>query len=192
MNKMLMFSCVKVDARRITVKGRGIVGIALGFSARGVSRIMIMNCNRRGGTDIVNSVSAVSVTNIGIPNSSVSDMLTKRLTKIMTVGHAKRPKGTDTTSFCVQKMSSFANNGAPLMLMSKVRQSLSLMSMRSVTSFSVLGSTSTSTICNIQKTGNMVLVAAGGKTRNGPIVGTEMRTNFARPAGVPRFMGSTR
>lgn len=191
MNKMLRFSCVNVGGRRVTVVSRGDVGIALRPSARMLSRIIIIKCNDRGGRDIIKTVSALSVGGLGIPKTSVSGILTNRLSNIITVAHSKRPNGGDTTSFCVHNMSSFGKASAPLILMSNVRHSLSLMSASSVTSFSVLGSTSTSTICNMQNTGKMVLVAAGGKRRNGPTVGMHARFNFADPAGHPGVLSST-
>lgn len=49
----------------------------------------------------------------------------------------------------------------------------------------MLGSTSTATICNIGKTGNIVLIAAGHNRRNGTGVSINFGTALGTPSGLP-------
>lgn len=72
------------------------------------------------------------------------------------------------------------------MLISNVRHSFGSMSIGRVRSVSMLGSTSTATICNIGNTGNIVLLAAGHKLRRGPRVSFATGFNFGRPSTTPR------
>lgn len=60
-----------------------------------------------------------------------------------------------------------------------------------VRDFSVLGSTATATLCKAEKTGKIVMIAAGGKRGlGGPVVGFEIRKTVSRLAGIPGVMSN--
>lgn len=74
-------------------------------------------------------------------------------------------------------MKAFNTGDSTLMLVSNLRNSLDRISPTSMRDFSILGSTSTATICNIHNTGKMVLMAAGQKAMRG--LGVATHTGFA-------------
>lgn len=59
-----------------------------------------------------------------------------------------------------------------------------------IRSISMLGSTTSTTVCNSQTTGNIVLVAAGGNGRKGLAFGCSNGMNFRFTAEMPRSMAS--
>lgn len=61
--------------------------------------------------------------------------------------------------------------------------------MRSV---SILGSTSTATVCNSQKTGNMIVIAAGRTRRKRARVGFSCDCNVRRATGACSVLGTSR
>lgn len=54
----------------------------------------------------------------------------------------------------------------------------------------MLGSTTTDTMCNMQNTGNIVLIGAGENRLKGPGIGFRLRRNFAGPARLPSCVNS--
>lgn len=81
---VLMFACMNVGAGRMGVNAGERFGLALRSSGT-VNRIMIINCNRRGGTSIINSVARAAnrilrhTTNIDSINSTLANGLPKMI-----------------------------------------------------------------------------------------------------------------
>lgn len=188
----LRISCVNCGARSIPVKGGSFLGVALGRSARALSRIIIMNCNSRGGIGIVNSVTSISdgtLRSHTIP--SISGVLANRVSNIAVARRDNGPKRS-TNAVHVHNINSFKTAPDPLILMSKLPNSLDSLAPTSVSGVSILGSTSSTTVCNSHTTGNIVLMAAGGKGRNGTHVVCGNSINVDRTARLPRLTRSCR
>lgn len=158
-NSGLAVSCVKC-VRRSLIIGRGSrCGVILGRSSRDLSRIMIINCNARGGMGLANTITTVNTSRVvRTPMTGVSGTLTNHLPNVHMRGANNAPNTRSDIS--VHKFK------GPLVLMSKIRRPNFRMSPGRVRDVSMLGSTST-TVCKIGTNGNIMLVAAGGNTRKG-------------------------
>lgn len=77
------------------------------------------------------------------------------------------------------------------MLISKIPEGVDSVRPSRVRAFSILGSTTTATVCNTRKTGNMMLIAAGHNHIRGTGVSFGARRAVSSPAHLPRFMNST-
>lgn len=163
-------SCVKCVARRVRIKCRASFGMMLGSSAGALSRVVIMKCNSRGGTGLANTISSIGVSRTlkSHPLLGTTSTLRKTIPKLFISGNNGTPKADG--SFRVHKTcslniggSSKACKGAvgPLMLVSGIRKSVSVVGPRSVRSVGILGSTTSTTVCNTHTTKNIVLIAAG-------------------------------
>lgn len=182
-------SCVNCGARAVRINSLNVLGIGVRKSGRILSRIIIINTNARGGMSVANTVATARNVRLGTPASSLADSLTNGLTNIVSAGDDNRPNSAST--FCVHNVGAFNNITAPLVLLSNIRvssKSLGHVPTRDVRDFSILGSTSTATVCNGHNTGNIVLIAAGRKGRGaGTAIGISIRTSCFRPVGAPRF-----
>lgn len=158
----LGISCVNCGSRRVAMNGDGDCAVVLGRSARSLSRIMMMKCNARGGMGLANSITAVSSSGlIGHADTGIAGVLTKRVPNIAVVRGANRPK-TSTKMLHIHNLKAVKSTDT-VIIISKMRSAVDDISPGSVRGVSVLGSTTTSTVCNMHTTGNIVLVAAGGK-----------------------------
>lgn len=185
----LMFSFLKVRARRVMIEGRGHVSIRVGRSTIDVSRMMIMTFNARGGRDVIDSVRAMGPTTLGMPSDGLAATLTKHVSNLVTCRHDNRPKRSG-TSFFVHNIAAFNCGGSPLVLVSNVRAAsarLTHLRPSSVTTFSVLGSTATATLCNTHNTGNIVRMRAGRNGRKPTGIDLHMRGSFSSGASGVRL-----
>lgn len=187
----LMFGCLNVLPRRVDTTKRSIVGMGLHRSTRLLRRIIIVNCNSTGTGSLATPVSIIGRGRlVGIPASSPVTTLRKGMPNIGVVG-SKAPNRNP--GIAVHNVNSF-NSASPLCMISKVFCSgVGFLGGSSVRSVAVLGSTSTSTVCNMHTTGNIMVVAAGGKDHGrstGVACGNCM--NVRGTAGLLRVYGSRR
>lgn len=148
------------------------IAMALRRSTIVLRRTIIVNCNAIGGGSMANSIVTVSTSGVmGNVTASTSSLLINGTTNIDIVASNKTPK--TKTAVHIHKNSSVSTDGSPLVIVSKIPISgarvgnvngpLSAIRPGSVRAFAVLGSTSTATVCNSHTSGNIVVVAAGGK-----------------------------
>lgn len=162
-NGALMFSCVNFLSRRGMIEN-GEVGVALGRSARALSRIIIVNCNDVRHGSMADSVAAMGTRSVGINIVAAPTRVLRNGIPKLAVTGADSPG--NSTSVSLHNTSSLHANRTvrPCCMMSKMpKMDVSLMTPRSVRDVSILHSTSTATVCNSGTTGNIVVVAAGGK-----------------------------
>lgn len=185
-------SVVKVGAIRIAIPGsKGALAMELRSSARALSRMIIMTCKRRGGMSIAKSVSTINGQRLGRnPASDIAGDLAKHVPKLMAHRADKHPNRS-TTTLCVHNHTAIGST-SPLVVMSNVRHSFSRVSPSRVRDVSMLGSTSTATICNMHKTGKIVLIAAGHNGSNGTGISFSNRFNVARVGHVAGVIGTRR
>lgn len=96
-NRILRFHCVNCGDIRRGMGSGDIVGVTVTRSGMGLSSIIIVNCNSRGGRDMMSSIGAVGPTRVTVPAHDLSGAVTNRITNIVTVRHSKRPKGSSTS-----------------------------------------------------------------------------------------------
>lgn len=168
-NMGLGVSCVNFGSVLMAMNSAGRCGVRLGRSARTVRRVMIMNCNARGGMGLANTVTAVSSSGlIGHADTGMAGVLTNRVPNIAIVRGDNRP---NTSNNLLHIHNLKAVNGTDtVIIVSNIRSAVDDISPGSVRGVSVLGSTTTSTVCNIHTTGNIVLVAAGGNSHNHTVI----------------------
>lgn len=162
MNAALRVAFMKCRPRSIGTAGD--VGIILGRSGRLLSRIMIMNCKARGGTGLAKTMSAMSIDGAlrTHPRSSISGTLRNMMPKLAVAG-ADKGLG-DGPAVAVHNAKALDGDTAdgPLVIMSNIPvSSVSCLGARSVSGVSILGSTTSASVCNAETTFNIVLMAAG-------------------------------
>lgn len=174
----LIISCVNCLAGRIPMNDRSILGVVLSRSARGLRRIIIVNCNSMGGDSLANTINSVRMSGIrNVDIGSMSRVLRKHASNLCVMRGSKVPN-TD-SAIHVHNNGSVSNNGRPLCVVSNVPicpdtstdratlDPLGSVPASSVRSVRILGSTSSATVCNSHNTGNIVVMAAGGNGDNG-------------------------
>lgn len=180
----LTFSCIKYLARgRMIGRRAGALGVALTPSSGVVSRIIIITCNIQGGKAVTNSISTIGTRGVrGIPTTDFSRTLRKRDANLRIVTSSNRPDGT--TAFRVHNAGSVGSNGTPLFVLSNMPvsdSSFGALDPGSVRDVSMLGSTSSASVCNTHTTGNIIIVASGQNlTVSGTGVALHTRCNFSR------------
>lgn len=193
----LIFSFVNCIARRIPINKGGMLGIRLGSSARALSRMIMITCNATEGDSLANTATDLHPSTGSTSGAtSFGGLLRNGITKLGMASSVTTPKTTD--SIAVHNTGSLHKSGRPLCIVSGIprssakrftrstvnnnsfrvtRSPLDTLGPTSVRSVAMLGSTSTATVCNSHNTGNIVVVAAGGKGTNG--TGMGIATGFA-------------
>lgn len=123
---------------------------------------MIINCNMRGGMGLANTM---KVTSDRVLRSHPVKGVTRNLRKTVPgLGVSFTDNGPGTTAAFGMHNTASLGKKRTLLLISKIRaSSLSLLGPRSVRDMSMLGSTTSTSVCNTHTTFNIMLVAAGGK-----------------------------
>lgn len=186
-NSGLRVACVNVGPRAIGTDSG--VGVTLASSGGSLSRIVIANCNGFGGSSFANTTTSVSATGLdSIPSLSIRSGLSNGVPKISVSSFSNRPN----TVGCVHvhNVNSVGTNGSPLVIVSNApigsngldnfgskdakdncgnsnAGTLSALGDGSVRSVAIVGSTTTTSLCNSHTTGNILIVAAGDNDTNG-------------------------
>lgn len=171
--RMLIFSVVNVGAIRGAMNDRGQVSMLVSTKML-VSRIMIANCRARHGISLAKSMSDLDSSRfVRAGPLDLRRTLGKGVSNIRMVGGSNTPN--NKVAVGVHKTDSVATNDSPLCIVSNfplpvssspLRDPLTAVSPSTVRDVSVLGSMSSATVCKTRKTGNIILVAAGGKSTN--------------------------
>lgn len=173
MNSALGADCVNCLTQAIGMaKGVGTLGVALGRSARALSRMIIINCNAVGGSSLANSITSIGTRRVvGQGPIGLKRNLRKTTTNMSIVHSSNSPR--KNFSVHVHNITAIGNSTSPLCMISNIRMkaSVSFLGPGSMRSVRVLGSTSTATVCNAHNTGNIVVVAAGGNNGKGTGIG---------------------
>lgn len=173
--RALMFSCINCSRRRVLVAGRGVLGVQVRPAAVKLSRIIIMNCNARSGHAMASTVDGISKRALGTaPVGAIKRKLGNGVTNMHICGRGGAPN--TRTAFLVHNNSSVDRDGSPLVLISNMRHDATNVGPGSVRSVRILGSTTSSTVCNSHTSGKIILVAAEGKGDNTPQIA--FRTSF--------------
>lgn len=180
----LLISCINCIHRRIGTASNGVLGVMLIPSTGVVRRIIMANCNAFGGSTCTNSTTDIGGRGVtSIPSISFRSLLRKGTANMRFASTSNRPNSS--TSLDVHNVNSFGTSGSPLCIVSKIPiasnsvgsvdssnnlSTVSAIGASSVRGVAVVGSTTTTSLCNSHTTGNIILVAAGGNGANGTSV----------------------
>lgn len=165
--KGLIISCVNCTARALPVGKGADFDVILTRSARALSRIIIMNCNIRGGIGLAKSITSIGKSTLRRhPMISTARDLRNLIPNLSMDGKKSKHPNT-ANSLDLHNRNGLSKGSTPCMLMSNIRVSLSSMGPGSVRGVSMLGSTTTYTVCKTHTTCNIVLIAAGRNRRKG-------------------------
>lgn len=192
----LRVDCVNCGSRRMAMHSAGAVRIMLHRSARALSRIIMIKCNSRGGTGLAKTITSIGVSRIvnGHPLSRTTSTLRNAIPNLFISDSNGTPNGDgsfrvhNTCSMNVGGSSNSCNDTVgPLVLVSGIRKSLSVIGPRSVRAIAILGSTTSTTVCNTHTTNNMVLIAAGHPGKRASFrLGCGGGFTFTATVGLPR------
>lgn len=188
----LVVDFVNCGALTIGLRKRGGIGVALGRSLRRLSRIIIINCKARGGSDLATSITAIPTGRLdGRVKRSITTTLRKETPKMRVLRGKKRTK--TSVGVLIQKTNAF-NTARPLCIVSNTFSGGKLGSLgpSSVRSVRVLGSNSTTTVCNSHTTGKIILVAAGRNRGNGTGIRVSTGCSLRAPSGCLSFLSTGR
>lgn len=192
---MLIFSCMNVAPRRIGIGGQDMVGIALRTSTMLLRSIIMVNCTTIPHESLAKSMASIDDGRLsGIPMDSIARTLAKHVTNIVIRRDRNAPN--TSVSMHIHKNVSVARDGRPLCVVSNFpdRSNVSALSPTRVRAVSILGSTSTATVCNTHNTGNMIMVAAGGNdgSNNGTAIAFSDCINIGGVTGGLSMLGTNR
>lgn len=186
-------SCVNYRARRVGVAKTGALGVILGSGTVNLSSIIIVNCNSRHGSSLANNV--ITINRRGLRVIAAGGLVSGLTKRVPNVGIAADGTGPNRSrSLHIHNRGSLDTSGSPLVIVSNVPcdKSLNSVSPSVVRGVSMLGSTSSTTVCNSHNTGNMVLVRAGGNGGKTPAISCGKRINVRRTRRHVSVVGKTR
>lgn len=159
----LAVACVNVRSGAIGTRTNGALAVALGSSSGILGSIIIVNCNIRGGDSLANTITSVGDSSVGnLSTASTNTTLRNGTTNMRVVG-SNNPNRT--TSVHVHNCSSGDNGVNPLLVISNLGISgVRCLSPSVVRDVRMLGSTTSTTVCNTRTNGNIIVVAAGANT----------------------------
>lgn len=164
---VLMFSFVKGTARRGTIGKLDRVSIIVTSSTAVLNRMIVRaNCVARHGTSLANSITVTGASSLTRgPSAGTLGSLRKGLPNMFVAASNDPKKG---TSVRVHKLASLGTRPGPLVMLSKLTKSCGLHSVgpTGVRSVRILGSTTSTDVCNSETTNNIVVVRAGGNGGN--------------------------
>lgn len=192
-NSALIVSCVKCGARRMGTSSG--VRMALRRSTGSLRRMIMANCAARGGTSLANSITIISAGGLGA-DSRASPVHTLR-NHIPNVAIAASNSPVNSKAIHVHNVNSFGSSRSPLCVVSNIPAGVTLgaLGAGSVRDVRILGSTTSTSVCNSHTSGNIVVVAAGGNGGNDGITisfSTGLATRFCSGRSGVGLVGSDR
>lgn len=157
--RALGFSCMNFSSISVGMNGSGILGVAVARGSAVLGRMMMIKFNDRGGMGLAKTIKIVKGRRVG--NHPITS--TTRTLRKLSPSLGVNVGANETSSNCrvsVHNTTSLGKN-APLVLISNIRVRLGHLGPGSVRSMSVLGSTTTTSMCNTGTSTNMMLIAAG-------------------------------
>lgn len=183
-------ACVNFGPRALaTTDG---VRVAVGSRSGRLGRIMIMNCNARGGIGLANSMSSMSDGTLrDHPVRGMRDKL-RNVVPNIAVDNAGNTPNVSSNDVGMHNIKALGSS-SPCVLVSNMRSNaVDDLSPGSVRDVSMLGSTTSTTVCNSGTTGNIVLVAAGHNGDNGPRISCGNCIDVRGPADLISHLSSCR
>lgn len=174
-NTALMISCVKCAADRVIINGGASLTVDLGRSSRVLSRIIIINCKAVGGGSLANTITTIGNSSLTTHGAARLSATLRNTTSNIAMAHSGDTPKT-ATDVRVQNIAA-VNRADPLIVMSKVPKSVGRIGPRSMRDVSILGSTTSTSVCNSHTTTNIVMVAAGHTGRSSLSLGCGFRCN---------------
>lgn len=188
-NSVLVVSCVKCVRRRVGLGKRGRLGVILRRSDRVLGRIIVIKCNARGGMGLAKTIRRIAARIFsGHSMPGIARTLRK---SVPGLGVGLASKGPAHSTDCgMHNAASVKRKNGTLMLVSNIRNSPSVLGPGSVTDMSMLGSTTSTSVCKTQKAFKMILVAAGRPVGSGASVACANGFSIRHPIAIPSFIAS--
>lgn len=189
----LIISFMNCSGRAMLVNDGARFSVALGRSDIVLSRMITVNCTGMGHESLAKTASSISTKRLTtMPMVATTRTLRNGTTNIGVIATNNTPN--TGIRIAIHNNASVARDAGPLCVMSKfrVRSTLAGVSVGSVRGVSVLGSTSSATVCKTQNSGNVVLVAAGSKGGNGARIACGACFSFSGLSGGLSVVSGTR
>lgn len=190
-NGSLGFSCINCVTRAMGMNSGSIVSVMLRRGDGTLSRIIMINCTIRGGIGLSNSMTAISAGTVrSHPMLGVKRTLRNTITGL---GMSINSNRTSSSPSCGVHNAASLGKNSPLIIVSNIISAdsrLGHVGPISVTGVSMLGSTTSSTVCNSHTTFNIVLIAAGSNDGRGLAIGCGGGFMLHAGAHVPRVVAS--
>lgn len=191
-NSILIFAFVNCRPVRcgLATTSAGL-GIHFASSSRLLSRMIMMNCNMRGGDMLSSTIDHIADRRLsGNGPAGVRGTLGNGISNMRVVSGSNRP---NTRSGVHVQNANAIGGSSPLCVMSNVpsRDNVDRLGPSSVRSVRILGSTTSTTVCKTHNTGNIMLVAAGGNAGKGTALGCRFACNVRGPSGGISLLNDT-
>lgn len=184
-------SCVNCIARAMGTNEGDAMGLIRSDGA--LTRIIMVNCNARHGSSLAKNLMSMSRGGLGVVgDDGLVSHLTKRVPNLDMAANSTGPK--TSRALHMHNRGSLDTSGTPLVMLSNVPcgNSLDSVSPGVVRDLDILGSTSTTTVCNSHNSGNIVLVRSGGNGGNTPRIACGKRFEVSRPRRAVSIVAPSR
>jgi TonB-linked SusC/RagA family outer membrane protein len=160
-NAVLIFSLVGFVTQEIPVKGKGLIEVTLKESASGLDEVVV---TAFGGlqkkTDMVGSVTSISVKDLKIPSSNLTNALAGRASGVIAYQRSGEP-GQDNADFFVRGVTTFGYKTSPLILidgMELTTTDLARLQPDDISSFSILKDATSTAVYGARGANGVILV----------------------------------
>lgn len=189
---VLIISCLNCGSIRLSTSSGGLGRVILGRSARVLSRIIMINCNTIGGSSLANTMTSISAGRLATTNVSDTTNTVRNMIPNIGVRHSSGGPN-DKCGVLVHNLGAIDNDAGPLVMVSNIPNTrLRGVGPSSVRGVSVLGSTSSATVCNSETAGKIMVIAAGEKGTKTPGIDCSNSIKFGGCVGTPSVVSKRR
>ncbi len=160
-NSVLVFSLVGYVSQEIPIKGKDVIEVILKESSSGLDEVVV---TAFGGlqkkTDMVGSVTSISVKDLKIPSSNLTNALAGRASGVIAYQRSGEP-GQDNADFFVRGVTTFGYKTSPLILidgMELTTTDLARLQPDDISSFSILKDATSTAVYGARGANGVILV----------------------------------
>ncbi|MGL4805333.1 MAG: SusC/RagA family TonB-linked outer membrane protein [Bacteroidales bacterium] len=187
---VLTFSYVGMKSQDIAVGEKQVLNVTLSPDAEQLDEVVIVGYGSQKKESVVGAISTVDVTNLKIPQASVSNALAGQLAGIVAMTRSGEPGKGSSSEFYIRGVSSFKGTSKPLVLVDGIERELDLVDTDDIATFSILKDASASAVYGVRGANGVILITTRKGAEGKPKISVRAEAGITQPTKMPKMVNS--
>lgn len=186
---VLVISYIGYEDLHIEVGDRTDLGIIkLKTGGEVLDEVVVVGYGTQKKESVIGAISTVSVSELKVPSSKISNVLAGRLSGIVSVTRSGEPgKGSE---FYIRGISTFGANKNPLVLVDGIERDLDLVDPEDIGSFSVLKDATATAVYGVRGANGVILITTRSGKEGKPRINFRVEQGMTGPTQLPEMVNS--
>ena len=149
---------------------------------------MVVGYGTQKKESVIGAISTVSVNELKVPSSKISNVLAGRLTGIVSITRSGEPGAG--SEFYIRGISTFGANKNPLVLVDGIERSLDLVDPEDIESFSVLKDATATAVYGVRGANGVIIITTRSGKEGKPRINLRVERGMTGPTQLPKMANS--